>query len=508
MTVNNGEVIKAKAFRDGYWSNEASYSAITTINSPQIEGAYYSDDLQSIKISCDPSDAVIYYTLDGSVPDINDLNYTQTIIVPNNTVIKSRAFRDGYWSNIAEYNTLTVVDAPVVLASYNSNDSMQISISCNCLDATVYYSKDGSIPDVSDNKYSDVIIAQNREVLKFRAYRDGYWSEIVEYCVSTEVEIPIIMGAYYSDSLKNISIDCNDNLEIYYSTDGSLPNQNSRKYSGPFVASHGIKIKARAYREGYWSDIAEYLVSTKAEEPYIKEIYLDSESSEIEIISTEANAEIYYTTDGSAPDQSSNKYVDSFNVASGTIVKSIVFNGEYWSDIVCHYGLGSKGPANGYVFYDCDADNYSGNQDNLVSTECGWRYFEAGGHATTSSLGDFFGPTGKIVTSNKIGTGKSNTQKLVSFFEDEICAPVLCNQYEITINGKTYDDWFLPSKDELELVYFNLYKKGIGRYYSSSYWSSTTCDDYSAVCAYFDRGQFVSDGRGYRKSFIVIRSFL
>jgi len=39
------------------------------------------------------------------------------------------------------------------------------------------------------------------------------------------------------------------------------------------------------------------------------------------------------------------------------------------------------------------------------------------------------------------------------------------------LNG--YDDWFLPSKGELNLMYVNLAKQYIGGFTSVDYWSST-----------------------------------
>lgn len=53
-----------------------------------------------------------------------------------------------------------------------------------------------------------------------------------------------------------------------------------------------------------------------------------------------------------------------------------------------------------------------------------------------------------------------------------------------------YRDWFLPSKDELHLIYTNLRLQMLGDYSMDCYWSSSTSeDDTSTWC------QMFSDGR-------------
>ena len=228
---------------------------------------------------------------------------------------------------------------------------------------------------------------------------------------------------------------------------------------------------------------------------------------------------------------------------------------DYKSDYA-EYKIGDTSPAGGYIFYDCDADNKSGNADGLTSRDCGWRYLEAApadlrivnglptvddtqeGYSTGTECicfgfyrkkengkSLFVNGTGSYDVSNctgrAIGTGKSNTQLLVAamgelnaygyrFEEDYIYgqtdeyAARLCDILTYTFGNKTYDDWFLPSKDELNLMYLNLFSNGLGGFTRYNYWSSSE-DGSSAgnACGqYFGDG---SQGFGHRNSLTRVR---
>ena len=159
-----------------------------------------------------------------------------------------------------------------------------------------------------------------------------------------------------------------------------------------------------------------------------------------------------------------------------------------------------KGPAGGYVFYD--KGSYSD----------GWRYLEAApadlrvvdGKPTVDSTASgydnaenryIFGyyrtsasEKNKAAGTNiSIGSGEANTQNLVEKMGDNAYtyssgsettadyAARLCSILEYEHDGVFYTDWFLPSKDELNLMYENLKKKGIGSFADDNpyYWSSS-----------------------------------
>lgn len=75
-----------------------------------------------------------------------------------------------------------------------------------------------------------------------------------------------------------------------------------------------------------------------------------------------------------------------------------------------------------------------------------------------------------IAQGHTIGTGEANTQAIVNYCDEDVYAAKLCA--DLVQNG--YDDWFLPSIDELGLVYEH--KDAIGGFANEEYWvySSST----------------------------------
>jgi TolB-like protein len=133
------------------------------------------------------------------------------------------------------------------------------------------------------------------------------------------------------------------------------------------------------------------------------------------------------------------------------------------------YEIGDIGPAGGTVFYD------KGQYTD------GWRYIE---YAPENFRSVYWGPYGLNIpgTETGIGTGKSNTDIIVQALTrrgEKDMAAQLCSQY--IYNG--YNDWFLPSKDELNLLYtfLNENKMFDSRFgFDGWYYSSSQYDDSNA----------------------------
>jgi hypothetical protein len=77
----------------------------------------------------------------------------------------------------------------------------------------------------------------------------------------------------------------------------------------------------------------------------------------------------------------------------------------------------------------------------------------------------------------------------------------------VQLNFGGYRDWFLPSRDELDLIYKNLKQRGLGGFSNREYWSSSY-DGYDlAHCQRFRDGLNISGGNSDVRSVRAIRAF-
>jgi len=129
------------------------------------------------------------------------------------------------------------------------------------------------------------------------------------------------------------------------------------------------------------------------------------------------------------------------------------------------YALGDVGPAGGYIFFE----NPSYQSD-------GWRYLEAAPY--DQSGGAKWGCFRRLVAGARataIGMGKQNTIDILRECDDAAAAAALCASLDVCgVRG-----WFLPSRDELAVLYRNLKAAGLGDFRDGgladnfSYWTSS-----------------------------------
>ena len=159
------------------------------------------------------------------------------------------------------------------------------------------------------------------------------------------------------------------------------------------------------------------------------------------------------------------------------------------------YKVGDIGPAGGIIFYDKE-----NNSD-------GWRYLEAAPVATEQTLP--WGNQRVGGTRTTVGSGKQNTEVIVAYLNNRR-ENGYAAQYCALLEYGGYKDWFLPSKDELNLMYMNMKQKGLGNFRGDWYWSSSQETDLPWVQTFsYQAGKQWNSGYYYANDIWVraIRAF-
>ena len=152
------------------------------------------------------------------------------------------------------------------------------------------------------------------------------------------------------------------------------------------------------------------------------------------------------------------------------------------------YEIGDTGPAGGLVFYIDETDEFDWTYLEVAPASTEWTSKEWGDHGT--EIGGDAALTG-------IGDGQAATTAIVSHMEGESItdtAAQLCAALEHAHGTTTYEDWFLPSKDELNAIWENIVddgsgsNSGVGGFAELSYWSSSEVSSFIAWYQYFGDG--------------------
>ena len=155
--------------------------------------------------------------------------------------------------------------------------------------------------------------------------------------------------------------------------------------------------------------------------------------------------------------------------------------------------IGDTGPAGGVVFYDAGEHKAWGQYLEAAPVETEgvglpWKRLTAV-DKKRPIYKDISNMTARLqrVRSTQIGMGEINTKKIVKTYGPGLYAARYANA--LVYNG--FNDWFLPSKDELNVLYSVLGSASpeIGSFANSFHWSSSEYDFNNAWTVNFKDGQ-------------------
>ena len=115
------------------------------------------------------------------------------------------------------------------------------------------------------------------------------------------------------------------------------------------------------------------------------------------------------------------------------------------------YIVGDPGPGGGTIFY-VNMRRPAGSQ--YFEAACaGWQHNCVSGYADPQAVWGCMSYQIPGAEGTAIGTGEQNTLDILAGCLTEDIAARLADAYTVTVNSVVYEDWFLPSKDELLAMY-------------------------------------------------------
>lgn len=161
--------------------------SITPLPNPVIDpnGGSFADSVL-VNITCVDVTADIRFTLDGTEPGENSLLFEAPFYLYTNTIVKAIALKGNNSSAMVSADfviTETPVDVatPVISpASGEFEESIEIIITCATDGAAIYYTIDGSTPDINSTLYTGAFQLTESSTVKAIATLKGYFSSETE----------------------------------------------------------------------------------------------------------------------------------------------------------------------------------------------------------------------------------------------------------------------------------------------------------------------------------------
>ncbi|MFA6027598.1 MAG: chitobiase/beta-hexosaminidase C-terminal domain-containing protein [Patescibacteria group bacterium] len=433
----------------------------------------------------------------------------------------------------AHYHFVSWSDGVTTAARTDANASSDITVSASfAIDTyTVTFNSNGGseVSPITGVPYNTTITLPT-DPTKTGYALNGWFSDnetfLIPFTASTAVTADITVYAKWNAPLITptfspnsgeivlgvtpITLSSDTGSTIYYTTDGSTPTTGSSSTAtgeAITILSVANPIQAIAVKAGYpdsaMGTSGTYTQSVQATPTFDHAAGAIAHGTTVTITSAGADA-IYYTTNGDTPTTSStNQAITPLVINAEETVKALAVKAGYENSAIgtvaytaLAIGSSYQGGKVAYLLEAGDPGYDASLQHGLIATSA---------DKSTGIIWAVPAYQGTAVTgadATALGTGNQNTIDIVaqngagSNFAAGLCS---------NLSEGGYDDWYLPSKDELNKLYLN--KAAIGGFTANYYWSSSESAASTAWGQNFDEGTQFNDGKVNTDYVRAIRSF-
>jgi len=156
------------------------------------------DTSLTVSMTCESEDATIRYTLDGSEPTMASTAYKRKFKIYGITTVKAIAFwEDGTPSEmmVADYSKGYCAEPVVTAPSEFVGSKAKVVMDCATEGVTIYYTMDGTDPNLQSPVYSKPLIVTNDCTIKAYAEKFDFTpSEIVTFVITRQWGIGDTLG--------------------------------------------------------------------------------------------------------------------------------------------------------------------------------------------------------------------------------------------------------------------------------------------------------------------------
>jgi hypothetical protein len=310
-------------------------------------GTYYNDFNLTLTPNAYTSDVNIFYTIDGNTPDVNSSLYSTPFLIDKATTVKAGLFKTGYTaSQVSDANySFAVYGTPTANRdsnTYYSTIYVALSKEGTTAGTKLTYTLNGTAPDENSTVYTTPIYIDSNKTLKFAEFKENYTpSEVVTrtYVIESvgSVTADKDSGTYYNDFAVTLQTDMVD-ADIYYTTDGSTPDNSKTLYYYPIDITEATTLKAIAWDGTNYTEVITrtYTMSISGNPTADKSTgtYPNSFTVTLSKAGTTTGTTLTYTLNGSNPNKNSTEYISPISITANTTLKFAEFKENYNSSSI------------------------------------------------------------------------------------------------------------------------------------------------------------------------------